>query len=90
MLRLVDRVRRDLDRAPREASVAFSPSAVEPVPSRDGWAVRARGLHRDIRAAIVDPAASRTIRRARARAPTRRSTTAELARSYPTIITVDR
>ena len=89
VLRLVDRVRRTLDRAPREASVEFSPSSVEPVPSRDGWAVRARRLHRDIRAAIVDPAASRTIR-ARVGRTHPKTTTAELSRKYPTILTVDR
>jgi lipoprotein-anchoring transpeptidase ErfK/SrfK len=89
VLRLVDRVRGTLDRAPREASVKFSPSAVEPVPSRDGWAVRARRLHRDIRDAIVDPDASRTIR-ASVRRTHPKVTTADLAKKYPTIITVDR
>jgi lipoprotein-anchoring transpeptidase ErfK/SrfK len=88
VLRLVDRVRRDLDRAAREASVQFSPSSVAPVPSRDGWEVRAKRLHRDIRAAIVDPNASRTIR-ARVRRTHPHVTTAELSEKYPTIITVD-
>ena len=87
--RLVDRVRRDLNRDAREANVSFSPSAVEPVPSRDGWAVRAKRLARDIRASIVKPAAERTIN-ASVRRTHPKVTTQQLAARYPTIITVDR
>jgi lipoprotein-anchoring transpeptidase ErfK/SrfK len=89
VLRLVDRVRRDLDRTPREASVAFSASSVAPVPSRDGWAVSARRLHRELREAIVDPQASRTVV-AHVRRTYPKVTTADLAQKYPTIIMVDR
>jgi lipoprotein-anchoring transpeptidase ErfK/SrfK len=87
--RLVDRVRRDLNREARDASVEFSPSSVDPVPSRDGWAVRAKALARDIRAAIVEPGAERTIR-ASVRRTYPKVSTQQLAARYPTVITVDR
>ena len=64
VVRLVDRVRRDLNRDTREARVSFGPSAVEPVPSRDGWQVRAREL------------AARCARRSSCRAPIAPSTCA--------------
>jgi lipoprotein-anchoring transpeptidase ErfK/SrfK len=89
VIRLVDRVRRDLNRDTREASVVFGPSAVAPVPSRDGWQVRARELHRRVREAIVAPGADRTIS-VRVRRTHPKVSTEDLAERYPTIITVDR
>lgn len=89
VIRLLDRVRSDLERDSRDASVAFSPSAVEPVPSRDGWEVRAKRLHRDIRAAIIAPGADRTIN-VRVRRTRPKVTTEMLSARYPTVITVDR
>lgn len=89
VVRLIDRVRRDLERSAREASVSFSPSAVSAVPSRDGWQVRAATLHKQVRAAIVTPGAKRKIT-ARVRRTRPKVTTDQLASRYPTIITVDR
>jgi lipoprotein-anchoring transpeptidase ErfK/SrfK len=59
------------------------------VAARDGRRVRARRLHRELRAAIVSPAADRTIRADTVRVEPK-VTTADLARKYPTVITVDR
>jgi len=89
VIRLLDRVRRELDRDARDASITFAPSSVEPVPSRDGWQVRAKDLHRGIRAAIVTPGVERTIV-ARVRRTRPKVTTEQLAGRYPTVISVDR
>ena len=89
VVRLVDRVRRDLNRDTREARVSFGPSAVDPVPSRDGWQVRARQLHREVDEAILSPSADRAIT-VRVRRTHPKVTTESLSARYPTLITVDR
>ncbi len=89
VIRLIDRVRADLERTPRDASVEFTASSVAPVPSRDGWAVRATSLHRKVRAAILSPQAKRKIT-VRVRRTKPKVTTAELSARYPTVITVNR
>ncbi|MCU0313333.1 MAG: peptidoglycan binding domain-containing protein, partial [Solirubrobacteraceae bacterium] len=60
--RLVDRVRRAVDRPARDASVTFAALSVAPVAARDGRKVKARELSRRLRAAIVSPTAERTLR----------------------------
>lgn len=89
IVRLLDRVRRAIEREPREASVDFTATSVEPVPSAAGLRVPATGLHRRIRAAIVSPTAKRTftvhMRKVRPKV-----TTGELAKKYPTLVMVDR
>jgi lipoprotein-anchoring transpeptidase ErfK/SrfK len=87
--RLVDRVRRAVDRPARDASVTFAALSVAPVAARDGRKVKARELSRRLRAAIVSPTAERTLRVRTVRVKPK-VTTEELAAKYPTIITVDR
>ena len=55
IVRLLDRVRGAVERAPRDASVAFSPASIAPVPARDGLTIHATGLHRRIRKALISP-----------------------------------
>lgn len=89
VVRLLDRVRRKVDKPAKDASVTFTGSSVAPVASQDGRKLKAAALHREIRAAIVQPDADRTFV-ARTRSVKPKVTTAELGRKYPTLITVDR
>jgi lipoprotein-anchoring transpeptidase ErfK/SrfK len=89
VVRLLDRVRRTVDKPAQDASVTFTGSSVAPVASRNGRKLKASALHREIRAAIVQPGADRTFV-ARTRTVKPKVTTAELGRKYPTLITVDR
>jgi lipoprotein-anchoring transpeptidase ErfK/SrfK len=89
VVRLLDRVRRVVDKPARDASVTFTGSSVAPVASRDGRRLKASSLHRRIRAAIVTPGAERTFT-ARTVRVSPKVTTAELGRKYPTLITVNR
>jgi lipoprotein-anchoring transpeptidase ErfK/SrfK len=78
-----------LDRPPRDASIDFTPTSLEPVTARDGVTVRRRLLRRAIVDALTNPAASPTVP-VRARTVKPKVTTAQLADKYPTVITVDR
>ena len=89
VVRLLDRVRRTVDKPARDASVTFTGSSVAPVPSSNGRKLKASALHREIRAAIVQPGADRTFV-ARTTPVKPKVTTAELGRKYPTLITVNR
>jgi len=89
VVRMLDRVRKVVDRPARDASVSFTGSSVEPVASRDGRKLKVSRLHRQIRAAIVSPTADRTFT-ARTRTVRPKLTTAELGRKYPTLVTVNR
>ena len=77
------------DRASRDASIDFSPTSLRPVRARDGITVERRPLRRAIVRALTDADASSTVR-VRARTVRPKVTTAELARKYPVVITVDR
>ena len=89
VVRLIDRVRRVVDKDPRDASVTFSGNDVQPVADRPGRVLRAAALHRKIRAAILSPTATRTFA-AHTRHVEPKVTTAELAGRYPTLIIVNR
>jgi lipoprotein-anchoring transpeptidase ErfK/SrfK len=77
------------DQAPRDASIDFSPTALEPVTARDGVTVERKALRRAIVHALTAPEASHTVA-VRARTVKPKVTTAQLASKYPTVITVDR
>jgi lipoprotein-anchoring transpeptidase ErfK/SrfK len=89
VVRLIDRVRRVVDKKARDASVTFSGNDVEPVADRPGRKLQAAKLHRDIRAAILSPTAERTFA-AHTRYVEPKVTTAELGDKYPTLIIVNR
>jgi lipoprotein-anchoring transpeptidase ErfK/SrfK len=89
VVRLIDRVRRVVDRPAKDATVTFTASSVAPVAAQSGRRLKASRLHRDIRAAIVVPGADRTFV-AHARSVKPKVTTAELGQKYPTLVTVNR
>ncbi len=89
VVRLLDRVRRGIERKPRDARVAFSPDGLRRVLGQDGLAVRASELHRAIRGAIVSPTAERRfVARTRHVAP--KVSDQDLERRYDTVLIVDR
>ena len=77
------------DRAPRDASIDFSPTSLEPVRAQDGITVQRRQLRRAVVRALTSADAPSTVP-VRARVVRPKVTTAELARKYPVVITVDR
>ncbi len=89
IVRLLDRVRRQIERAPRDASVEFGRGSISPSPSRDGLTIHATGLHRRIRTALVSPHKEHLFN-LHLKHITPKITTAELGGRYPTLITVDR
>lgn len=77
------------DRPPRDASIDFSPASLEPVRAQDGVTVERRPLRRAIVRALTDAGAASTVA-VRARIVRPKVTTAQLAKKYPVVITVDR
>ncbi len=85
----VDRVVKGVDRPARDASLAFTVSAVQPVRSKSGVAVKQRQLKRQVTAALITPDADRTVA-AQVRVLKPKVTTSQLSAKYPVLITVDR
>ncbi len=78
-----------LDRAPRDASLAFKPASIEPVTGQVGVAIDARRLRRAVAHSLVSAEGARAaVAHARTVAP--KVTTHQLASKYGTVITVDR
>jgi lipoprotein-anchoring transpeptidase ErfK/SrfK len=77
------------DRAPRDASIAFSPTSLEPVAAQDGVTVDRRRLRRGVVRALTTADASPAVA-VRARTVRPKVTTTQLAAKYPVVITVDR
>ena len=90
VIRLLDKVRRAIERPAKDASVKISGAGVRTIPAVEGLAVSASQLHRQIGAAITSPSAPRTFVAARRATPSRRSPTAALKRKYHTVIVVNR
>jgi hypothetical protein len=87
--RIVDRVERRLEVEARDAEVDLESGQVEPVESRDGLAVRAARLRRDIRTELLDMGDTR-IARVKTRVVEPKVTTDELAKKYPAVLIVNR
>lgn len=87
--RFAAQVASSIDRAPRDASIAFSPASLEPVSGRDGVTVEQRQLRRAVVHALTTAGGARSVRPL-TRTVSPKVTTAQLASKYPTIITVDR
>ncbi|MFL5827464.1 MAG: L,D-transpeptidase family protein [Thermoleophilaceae bacterium] len=86
---LVRRVKRNLDRPARDASVTFSSSGFQRVPSHQGVAIRGKELTGDIEASLVTPGGSRLVR-AHSKITKPKVTTDQVATRYPIMIIVDR
>ena len=87
--RFVARVAKAVDRPARDASLAFTVSAVEPVPSKRGSALKVGRLEKDVTNALATPGASHDVAVA-LRVLKPKVTTSQLAAKYPLVITVDR
>jgi lipoprotein-anchoring transpeptidase ErfK/SrfK len=59
IIRLLDRVRKAVDRPAMNATIKFAVDGPSTTPSHEGLALDASALHRKIKAALVDPTAKR-------------------------------
>jgi lipoprotein-anchoring transpeptidase ErfK/SrfK len=89
VIRLIDKVRRAVERPAKDATVKISGAGVSTIPSVEGLAVAASQLHRQIRAAITSASAPRTFV-AQTRHTRPKVTEAALKRKYNTVIVVNR
>ena len=89
VIRLIDKVRKSVERPAKDATVKIGAAGVSTVPGVEGLAISASRLHRQIGAAITSTTASRTfVAKTRHTQPT--VTTADLKRKYDTVIVVNR
>ena len=89
VVRLLDKVRKSVDRKPVDAEVELSTSGIRRTDGRDGLQVRASELHKEIRAAITRPDGERRfVARTRRLKPA--VTREQLARRYETVLIADR
>jgi len=89
VIRLIDRVRKSVERPATNATVKLSGAGVQSTPGSDGLAIQASELHKQIKAAIVSPTAKRTFV-ATTHHTQPKVTTADLKRKYDTVIIVNR
>ena len=89
VIRLIDKVRRAVERPAKDASVKISGAGVKTIPGVEGLAVSASQLHRQIGAAITSTSAPRTFV-AQTRHTQPKVTEAALKRKYDTVIVVNR
>lgn len=87
--RFTTRVTKAVDRPATDASLAFTVSAVEPVPSKSGVAVKRGRLKAEVARALSTPGADHSVEVA-VRKLKPKVTTKQLAKKYPVVITVDR
>ena len=86
---LVRRVKRAVDRPPRNAEVSPSAAGLSTISSRNGRTVRGRELGRRIAAELVRPDGRRVVK-ARTIVTKPKVTTRDLARRYPVYLVVNR
>jgi lipoprotein-anchoring transpeptidase ErfK/SrfK len=86
--RFVKRVAKALDRPPRNADLSFSGSGIDQVPGRDGVKLNRGALRISVRAQL--DAQTFPVIRPRVATVHPAVTTKDLARKYPTVITIDR
>ena len=89
VVRLMDRIRRSVEREPRNAEVDISASGVTTKSGRTGRALLASRLHKDIRAAIASPAAERRFK-AQVRKVQPKVRHKDLVDKYPVVLIADR
>jgi lipoprotein-anchoring transpeptidase ErfK/SrfK len=89
VVRLLDKIRRSVDRDAIDAKLDFHPGGFNLAKGRDGLAVDATTLHREIGEAIVSPTAKRTfVAQTHHTAPA--VTNASLRKTYRTLLIVNR
>jgi lipoprotein-anchoring transpeptidase ErfK/SrfK len=87
--RFVRRVRRQVNRPPRDADVNFQTASLPAIPSRTGLRVDAKRLAADVETALVATGSARRVR-GNVRVVQPKVTTAKLGEKYPHVVTVDR
>jgi lipoprotein-anchoring transpeptidase ErfK/SrfK len=89
VVRLLDKIRSQVDRKPQDATVKLSGAGIDQVPSKRGLAVDATRLHREINAALVSATADRRFV-AQTHKVEPKVTTDELGAKYGTVLIVNR
>jgi lipoprotein-anchoring transpeptidase ErfK/SrfK len=89
VIRLIDKVRKSIERPAKDASVKIDAAGVRTIAGVEGLAVSASQLHRQIGAAMTSTTAARTFV-AKTRHTQPKVTAADLKRRYDTIIVVNR
>jgi lipoprotein-anchoring transpeptidase ErfK/SrfK len=89
IVRLIDRVRKSVERPAKDASVKISASGITTVRGVEGLTIQPSKLHRQIREAITSPTAERTFV-ARTHHTQPNVTTADLKRKYDTVVIINR
>jgi lipoprotein-anchoring transpeptidase ErfK/SrfK len=85
----VDKIAKRLARAPVDARVDITLRHIRKVPGREGRALNAKALAKDVAATLGNPLAERKLR-PKLLFPKPKIGTAELSKAYGTIITIDR
>ena len=87
--RFVRRVKRQVDRPPRDADIDFGLASLPAIPSETGLRLSYRRTLRLVTGALNQIGSARRVRlNVRVRQP--KITTAELAKKYPVVVTIDR
>jgi lipoprotein-anchoring transpeptidase ErfK/SrfK len=87
--RFVRRVAAAVGIAPRDAKLRIGLTRIAKVPGRKGRTMTVKPVVKAIEAALADPAAARAVA-AKLKPRTPKIQTKELAKAYPTVITIDR
>jgi lipoprotein-anchoring transpeptidase ErfK/SrfK len=86
IIRLLDRVRRAVDRPAMNATIKFAVSGPQTTPSHEGLALDATGLHKKIKAALVAPDARRRFSAATHHVRPKLSTEQVIAQNATTLV----
>ena len=89
MKRFVRRVKRAVNRAPRDADVSFHTASLPAIPSQTGLRLDARRLRASVESALDSIGGGRSVR-GHVKVVQPKVTTADLADKYPRVVTVDR
>ena len=87
--RFVRRIKGSVDRPPRDADVRFETASLPAVPSQTGLRVSSRRLLRLVSGALTATGSARSVRTT-VKVTRPKVTTAQLARKYPVVLTIDR
>jgi hypothetical protein len=87
--RLVRRISKQIDRAPRDATLNLEKGDVNPTPSATGLAVRTATLRRQLRRSLLSVDSSRSVK-VRTKLVEPKVTSKQLAEKYPAVVIVSR
>jgi lipoprotein-anchoring transpeptidase ErfK/SrfK len=87
--RMVRRISKQIDRAPRDATLNLEKGDVNPTPSATGLSVRAAALRRQLRRSLLSVDSSRSVK-VRTKLVEPKVTSKDLAEKYPAVVIVHR